>query len=237
MGVPYEKPFRDLEANIRTLGERGMSFPDPDYARKCLARIGYYRLSAYWYSFRELVPNADESSRRTRAESFRSGTSFDDVMAFYLFDKAIRAHLSDALERIEIAVRSTMVETLGALDPRAHRDARSYNASFTAPGEDGVSKFEPFLEGLDRSFDRSKAEFAKHFQRKYDGFPPIWIAAEAWDWGNLTYTLSFLSDRNKDVICRTIHPDLQRKTLVSWMTCLNDVRNVSVRSDRGAAGV
>lgn len=47
MMLPYLKPFRDTPSNIETLKLRGMIFADEDYAARCFARIGYYRLSAY----------------------------------------------------------------------------------------------------------------------------------------------------------------------------------------------
>jgi abortive infection bacteriophage resistance protein len=56
------------------------------------------------------------------------------------------------------------------------------------------------IEGLDRHFDRSKEEFAKHFRAKYPGRPPIWIEAGTWDWGNLAHIVAILDDKHKDTI-------------------------------------
>jgi abortive infection bacteriophage resistance protein len=85
---------------------------------------------------------------------------------------------------------------------------------------------------LDQAFERSKEEFAKHFRSKYEGPPPLWIAAGTWDWGNLSYMLGYLSEKNRDAICRAIDPRLTRKSLASWMKCLNDVRNACAHHSR-----
>ena len=210
-----------------------MVFADSDHALRCLERIGYYRLSAYWYPFRAFHSDPTCPDRRIRGDVFRTGTTFEDALRFYLFDKTLRLRLSDALERIEIAVRAVSVEVMGAIGPHAHRNPASYRKDFANRDDARENRLDPFLEGLDRSFARSKEEFAKHFRERYeDQHPPIWVAAGTWDWGNLSYTISFLSDRIKDDICRNIHPELRRTTLVSWMTSLNDVRNACAHHSR-----
>jgi abortive infection bacteriophage resistance protein len=209
-----------------------MKFPDPEYARRCLLRIGYYRLSAYWYPLRKfcLIPGEPESV--VRCDGFKQDTDFDQVIKFYLFDKSMRLTLLDALERIEIAFRAAIVEVLGEDGPQAHRDERSYKSKFSKADEDGLSPLSKFMDGQDQQFKRSKEEFAKHFQSKYEGCPPIWIMAGTWGWGNLTHTIANLSDRNKLKISKIIHPDLPMKNMASWVTCLNEVRNTCAHHSR-----
>lgn len=231
--LPYLKPFRDTRSNIETLKVRGMAFGDEAHAERCISRIGYYRLSAYWYPFRAFCALPAEGGRLVRCDRFIPGATFEQALEFYLFDKEVRLMISDALERIEIGMRAFLVEVLGALGAHAHRDPRSYNAHLTTP--DAVTGHVPldsFLSGLDNAFGRSKEEFAKHFRRTYSGHPPIWIAAGGWDWGNLAYTFRYLSDRNMSAICAMIDPALSQKTLVSWMASLNEVRNACAHHSR-----
>lgn len=231
--LPYLKPFRDTPSNIETLKLRGMIFADEDYAARCFARIGYYRLSAYWYPFRDFCALPSEGGRLVRCDRFLPGTTFEQALDFYLYDKEIRLMISDALERIEIGMRASLVEVLGARGAHAHRDARSYNAHLTTPAPDtGEAPLTSFLGGLDNAFAASKEEFAKHFRSTYSGHPPIWIAAGGWDWGNLAYTFRYLSDRNMSAICAMIDPALEQKTLISWMASLNEVRNACAHHSR-----
>lgn len=154
------------------------------------------------------------------------------MLKFYLFDKSLRLTLNDALERIEIAVRAKLIETLGAIQPCSYRDPRTYTSSFTQGDEQQGPLLDPFIEGLDRSFDKSQEEFAKHFRHKYDMPPPVWIAAGTWDWGNLSYMLGYLSERNRDAICKAVDSRLSRKSLASWMKALNEVRNACAHHSR-----
>ncbi|WP_375263467.1 Abi family protein [Palleronia sp.] len=89
-----------------------------------------------------------------------------------------------------------------------------------------------FVAGLDETFLRSQEEFAKHFRAKYENPPPIWIAVGTWDWGKLSHGINHLSDGNRDALCRAIDPRLTRRTLVSWMRCLNEVRNACAHHSR-----
>ena len=154
-------------------------------------------------------------------------------MRFYLFDKALRLNLTDALERIEIAVRACLVDVLGKIDPLSYRDPRTYTGRFSeAPVDGGPTELSMFIDGLDETFERSKEEFAKHFRAKYERPPPIWIAVGTWDWGKLSHAINHLSDTNRDAVCCSIHRDRTRRTLVSWMRCLNEVRNACAHHSR-----
>lgn len=227
--VPFTKPYRTIEESLDILERRGLAIPDREHARRCLGRIGYYRLSAYWYPFRKL--SADSSAKK-RHDEFRAEASFDDVLRFYLFDKALRLELSDALERIEIAVRACLVDVLGVIDPLSYRDSRTYTARFNVAPEVGETPLEAFIAGLDETFRRSQEEYAKHFRAEYDHPPPIWIAVGTWDWGKLSHAINHLSDGNRDALCYAIDPRLTRRALVSWMRCLNEVRNACAHHSR-----
>lgn len=227
--IPFEKIYQSVPDNLRVLEERGLRIDDKDHAQKCLSRIGYYRLSAYWYPFRQFADHTDSTKR---LDEFRDSASLEDVLKLYLFDKTLRLHLTDALERIEIAVRAQLVDVLGQIGSHAHRDKRSYTSSFTKSVNGDAPLIDPFIAGLDKAFQHSKEEFAKHFKAKYEGDPPVWIAAGTWDWGNLSYMLGYLSDKNRDAICNAIDPSLTRKSLASWMKCLNEVRNACAHHSR-----
>lgn len=202
---------------------RGLKIPDMAHARRSVERIGYYRLSAFSYPFRDFCDIPDQS-KPVRCDRFKRGATFDQVIAFYLWDKAIRMELMDAIERIEIAIRTALIEVIGKVNPHGHRDARTYKPRFSEDDTDGTF-LAKFVARLESSFLRSKEEYAKHFLKNYAGPPPIWVEAGTWEWGNMTYILRFLDDKHKSAIAERIHPNLPRKTLESWVNTLNDIRN------------
>lgn len=93
-----------------------MLISDEATARRCLCRIGYYRLSAYWYPFRSIQlgpPAPTENQSSLRLDTFVENTSYKEVLDFYIFDKRVKLLVSDGLERIEICMRALIANLLG----------------------------------------------------------------------------------------------------------------------------
>ena len=86
------KPFQNYEDLLTLLGERGMRIADLASAEESLRNIGYYRLSGYWYPFREPFPNQQKlhGYELTRKNEFREGTNFDDIIRLMRFDTRLR---------------------------------------------------------------------------------------------------------------------------------------------------
>ncbi|EJI85482.1 Abi family protein [Alishewanella aestuarii B11] len=51
--MPYSKPWLSYNEQLALLESRGLLITDRAAALEYLERIGYYRLSGYWYAFRE----------------------------------------------------------------------------------------------------------------------------------------------------------------------------------------
>jgi abortive infection bacteriophage resistance protein len=45
----YKKPYLTFQEQLALLKSRGLLVTNDEAALSCLERIGYYRLSAYWY--------------------------------------------------------------------------------------------------------------------------------------------------------------------------------------------
>ena len=78
-----------LDALVDRLADRGLIIPDRGRALRYLRHIGYYRLSPYTIPFQQ----------GGTEHLLRDGTSFDDVLDLYVFDRALRLLVMDALER------------------------------------------------------------------------------------------------------------------------------------------
>lgn len=107
--VSYPKPWKSYSDQLDQLIGRGMVVTDRARALDCLERIGYYRLSGYWFAFRErsepLCP-LDEHGRKPKKvreerialDAFRAGTTFQNAVDLYVFDKQLRLLVMDALD-------------------------------------------------------------------------------------------------------------------------------------------
>lgn len=209
-----------------------MDISEPARAEACLARIGYYRLSAYWYPFRKSYTPAGQSAAVV-ADEFHEGTEFSTCLDLYVFDKKLRLLALDALERIEIAVRTEIALLLGARDMHAHRLPIHLDGDFTriAEGRD-KSKHDIFIDKLDKYYRISKEDFVEHFKNKYsESHLPIWIASELWDFGMLSNFLGGMKPADKDIIARKFNIRNGR-VFENWIRGLNIIRNICSHHSR-----
>lgn len=141
--MAYKKPWKSYEEQLELLIARGMRVTDREKALKYLQRIGYYRLSGYWYAFRQRSGVSQDGRRVNEKRSgkpledtvaldeFKEGTSFKNVVDLYVFDKQLRLLAMDALERIEIALRVDISHTLGKIDPFAYLKPELLHKTFS----------------------------------------------------------------------------------------------------------
>jgi abortive infection bacteriophage resistance protein len=228
----YAKPYLTVAQQIARLTSRGLSVPDIAKAEEYLSRLGYYRLSAYWYPFGETAPATIPTST-SLTDTFKQGASFGTAVELYAFDKGLRLQLLDALERIEIAIRTQIALQLGQYDPWAHRIPAFLDRRFAQiPARSGQTFHAEWLRKLDEKAASSKEEYAVHFRQKYSSSPmPIWIAVELLEFGPLSFLLSGLRGRDQSAIAHNLgvpRPQL----LTSWVRALTFVRNVCAHHAR-----
>ncbi|SIA36535.1 Abortive infection bacteriophage resistance protein [Mycobacteroides abscessus subsp. abscessus] len=61
---------------------------DIDLARQWLRSVSYYRLSGYWYPYREQLQS--DIRMPVRADTFAPGATFSEVTGLYEFDRKLR---------------------------------------------------------------------------------------------------------------------------------------------------
>lgn len=180
----FDKSALSFDEQIDRLAARGMHIPDRDGARDALAHLNYYRLSPYWLPF--------EADHATQA--LRPGTDFEGVLALYAFDRALRLVLMDAIERVEISVRTRLAYVLAhATGAHAHEDPACFrNVDWHAKN----------LNKLYEELERSDEEFITHYRATYHTpeTPPIWASCEIMSFGLLSRFLKSLHVRHRQAI-------------------------------------
>lgn len=216
----YQKPYLSASDQLAQLVERGIIVTDRSQALGYLKQINYYRLSAYWYPFRA-------KNQSILQDHFKPDTYFQTVIDLYLFDKKLRLLTLDALESIEVALRTAVVFQIGQHDPWAYRDPMYLNGKFVKDG-----KHKQWLQQLDDKVKQSKETFVEHFQLKYPSSDiPVWIVVELLNFGSLSIFLSGMRHIDQCQITSQYsipRPDL----LVSWVRTLSFVRNVCAHHAR-----
>jgi abortive infection bacteriophage resistance protein len=112
--MKYAKTALSFEDQADRLLARGLIAGKPELVER-LKAVSYYRLSGYLYPFRQLP-----------GENFAPGTNLCEVWERYNFDRRLRIILLDAIERIEVALRTRLVyHFVRAHGPVGHLDERN----------------------------------------------------------------------------------------------------------------
>lgn len=232
------KPWKSMAEQLALLKSRGLQVDNEAPALDYLARIGYYRLSGYWYPLREIDKAASSQQKRPiRADTFVAGSHFEDVVKLYVFDKKLRLLALDALERIEMAIRVDVAHLLGEKDPCAHEKPSCLHGNFAKKKKDkgpnkGKTEHQLWLEKYQAMRHRARREpFIDHHQAKYDGHLPVWVAIEVWDFGLLSRLFNGLQYADKNQIAQK-YGLAEGKNLATWLRSLNFIRNVSAHHSR-----
>ena len=231
------KPWLSFAHQLELLQARGLEVEDRAAALDYLERLGYYRLSGYWYPLRAMDLAASMArGQAVRLDNFVAGSRFEDVVRLYVFDKKLRLLALDALERIEMAVRVDVAHLLGQRDPRAHENPACLHGNFAkkriSKGPDaGKTGHQVWLAKYHSLLQRARKEpFVLHHQQQY-GTLPIWAAVEVWDFGLLSKLFAGMQHADQEQIAGLYGaPDGQ--AFAQWLRSLNFIRNVSAHHSR-----
>ncbi len=221
--MKYTKPPQTYDQQAHLLISRGMA-GDHALIVSRLQAVSYYRLSGYWFPFRDIDP----ANPKVRLDTFRPGTSLDHIWMRYIFDRRLRLLVMDALERIEIHVRSQLAYL------HAHQyDAFAYASNpATLPGLKWPEWVE-FLNKLKVETSRSKETFVDHFRKKYGDAHtclPVWMACEIMTFGSV---LTFHRGCDPKIRSLIAAPFGVHDTVFdSWLLALNTVRNICAHHGR-----
>lgn len=220
------KASRTVDQQIELLKQRGMSIDNEQFARHQLGHISYYRLKGYWWSMQ----------KDTTHHLFKQGSCFEAVIQRYRFDKELRLVLFDAIESIEIALRTKMIYYLSL----------SYGGLYYKDNSLFFNKthHQEHLEYLMADFYRSSEIFAKEYKYKYGKWdskkcislrehPDAWIIFEVASFGTLSKIYKNLNHQlpEKAKIANDFGLYTQ-KELSSWLEAISYLRNIIAHHSR-----
>ncbi len=222
------KPFKTFPEQLQVLRDRGLGIEDEPSALAALERIGYYRLSGYFYPLRKTKPVGESG----RLDDFVDGATMDLVIQIADFDKKLRLLTLYAIETIEVSVRVAVAHHLGRVKADAHRHPSLLDGRFTSPKRNGdPSDYDGWIEKFEQLCEKSKEDFIDHHNGNYGGQMPIWVAIEAWDFGLLSRFFTGLKFRDKNAIAAK-YGLADGEVLRSWLRTFNFVRNVAAHHSR-----
>ena len=214
----YTKPPLSFEEQLTRLIDRGLIVNDRQFAISRLSAISYYRLSAYWYPFRYRKPDSSVT------DNFTANTTFAACLKLYEFDRKLRLLVLDAIERIEVAIRTKMTYFLAhAYGAFGYCDLKNFHFGFN---------YREWFIDIEKEINRSKDEFVTHYKKEYLGFPklPIWMLTEIMSLGSLSKLYNGMKNDDKKAVAQQF--GVHYKTLVHWLHALTYTRNVCAHHSR-----
>ena len=228
----YAKPWIDIAAQLAKLVARGLTVSDRADAERFLRYANYYRFSGFCLRFQYW----DQSANDRR---FAPGTKFEDVVELCKFDARLRDCIADALEMVELSLRSSVAFHFGkAFGAFGHTKATNFSRAFSMPTPSRTSRTNiivPYREWhntLLAETQRSRELFVRHFEKNYSQYPdlPIWVVSEICSFGTLSRMYSNLKSTEQGAVAKDY--GLQFLTLASWLHTFTFVRNVCAHHAR-----
>lgn len=212
--MEFKKEVFDLEQSIKQIINHGivMNTSDKIRAKRYLRTIGYYRLSGYFPPF-----YTPETS------TFIAQTTFDDILNLYIFDRKLRLLVMDAMERIEVAVRTIISDTLATYYNNSHwfLDLTIFNERYNI---DNLHKKIVELTGKNKPSRQNGA--CAHYYKTYKTpeLPACWMITETLTMGVWSSLFSGLQgSKVKQKISKQFN--LNSNDLGSWLHEITLIRN------------
>lgn len=210
------KDPKTIKEQLDLLKSREMLFRDISKAPHFLANISYYRLKGYWWEMQE---DFEE-------HIFQKDVYFEDIIDLYNFDRHFRLIVFNAIERIEIALRTKLI----------YHMSLSYGAKWYLDEKHFHSKyyFNEFIEKIKKDIEQSSEEFiVKHYENHPDEEPESWKALEVITLNTLSKLYSNINTQlpEKSKIANEFGLN-SHKDLSSWLRTITFIRNLIAHHSR-----
>lgn len=204
----FTKPAKSPADLISFLGGKGLTIGDSSYAESCLAYLGYYRLKIYMRPFEDT------------AKAFYPGTTFEQIVDVYNFDRKLRLHCLDAIERIEVALRAHVINVMGK-----HGGPHFYY-------DESYFELKRAVTGIRQRGENGKHLSITHYKKEYNEphLPPIWCLTEASTFGELSRWFADLELTYRKEIAKGFGFD--ETICVSWFRSIAALRNICAHHGR-----
>ena len=214
----YTKKPLTLDEQVARLKQRGLVFDDESEAIAYLFNISYYRLRAYTYPFQENGEGVEHNFTR-------KDIHFKDIIDLYCFDRRLRSLIFNAIEKIEVAVRTKIIQIYAESTHNSHWYDNESLYRFD---------YEDLMKHIEADVNRSNEDFIKHYNSKYNNppMPPSWMALEVVSFATLSRVFKSLkSDSHKKYITEQF--GLKKVAILeNWLHAISNLRNCCAHHSR-----
>ncbi|MGL4411328.1 MAG: Abi family protein [Bacteroidales bacterium] len=228
----YNKQSLTYDQQIKLLIKRGLIVEDMDRILRHLTNISYYRLSAYMLPYK-IKDNG------VILDKFKEKTSWNMIYDLYIFDRKLRLLIFDAIERLEIAIRTQIIYQLSQKYGSHWQDNPTlFSTPQKKKSKNGnvitIDIYTDIQQHIRDQFNNNKAEvFIDHYKNNYikPENPPSWMSVEIMYFNHLSRICVNLKNRS-DKNGISSHFGLPPDVFCSWLHSINYLRNICAHHSR-----
>ncbi len=211
-----KQPISVIE-QIELLQNRGLIIIDKSNAFSFLSNVSYYRFRAYTFPFQNnSLPN----------HNFLNNITFEEIVDLYIFDSRLRSLLFEAIEKIEIALRTQLIYNYAIkYGSHWHLEPNFFN---------NLDYYKEHIITLNKEVQRSNEIFIKHYSKKYTTpiEPPCWMSLEVSSLGLLSKIFANLKKDNCKKDITNYFGLIDADILKNWIFCFSILRNTCAHHGR-----
>ena len=213
-----EKIFKTLDEQIDILKGKGLVINDEAKARNILLRENYFFISGYRHLFME----------KGTKDKFLDGTTFEELYATFLFDRAIRNTFFKNILIVENNIKSITSYQLSrkyGFKEKDYLNPKNFS-------QDGL-QFRQVRDVLNKVKRQIRVNGRKHTATfhyiEHYGYIPFWILVKVLSFGIVAEFYDILKYEDQDDISKfyKINPE----TLSTYLSLLSNFRNVCAHED------
>ena len=203
--------IKTIPEQIEHLKELGLIIPDDAKASEILSDIGFYRLGFYMFPFEKKYP-----VKAGRDHTIREGISMDTVLRLYYFDFELRLLLLKYISRIEIHLRTTIVNYMSA--KHNNKDTWFVDDAIVSPA---------YIRSFGSIYDRVRlSSYIKwHHHNHACKYAPAWKTLEFMTIGEIVDLYDAISNVSSRLDISKLHGIRSIKTFDNYLTSVRRVRN------------
>lgn len=190
------KEFLSIPRQVELMKARGLLCPQDGSVESFLKRNSYYRISGYFRYFQNAPAHGDES--------FRAGTTWQDIHQIYAQDSKLRSLLTEALQQIEVTTRTAFAHCEADIHSPYEKYLREDAYTLPPSNRRIVPTNELIISELKRSKEPFIAKFESHGinDRRFNDVP-VWAAVEVMSFGTLSKAIQYRNDHNQvyEAVC------------------------------------
>ncbi len=213
-----EKIFKTLDEQIDILKGKGLVINDEAKARNILLRENYFFISGYRHLFME----------KGTKDKFLDGTTFEELYATFLFDRAIRNTFFKNILIVENNIKSITSYQLSrkyGFKEKDYLNPKNFS-------QDSL-QFRQVRDVLNKVKRQIRVNGRKHtatfHYMEHYGYIPFWILVKVLSFGIVAEFYDILKYEDQDDISKfyKINPE----TLGTYLSLLSNFRNVCAHED------